>query len=177
MNNKLRFLNYDEVTRMLERHALYNKSNGKEGKQADLSACRIEDFDFSKHDLEDVAHARESIFIRCNFSGCDLYSINFNDSELIEANFRAANLGKADFSYANASNACFDEANLGSAEFARTYLHGATFRNANLGGASFVECDLTNAVFDGADLENASINDNIENGTSWAEVKNHFAFA
>ena len=54
------FLTKDGVLHMLDAHARYLASGGKEGAQADLSLYAIEDFDFSGWDLHDV-HVSHSI--------------------------------------------------------------------------------------------------------------------
>lgn len=166
-----RLLSHDELQRMLEEHARFNATDGREGQQLDLSGYVIEDFDFSTHDVENLIHARGSVFTRCGFRGCDLYHVYFNDSKLIAADFRDAMLAKAEFHGVDASRACFDNAKMGSAEFIEANLSGAAFRNADLYSCIISNCDLTNAVFDDADLGDAAIRDNTESGTSWRNVK------
>lgn len=167
---ELEFLSHDSWHQILAAHNRYTESGGKEGQIADLSAYEIEDFDFSGLDLSSI-NARGSVFTRCRFIGCDLYGVNFNDSSLVSSDFRESNLGKVEFYNVDASGACFDNANMGSAEFYQANLRGATFHGTNLRGSSFSDCDLTNAIFNGANLEYASVTNNKEDRTSWADVK------
>lgn len=155
---------------ILAEHELYKKSEGKQGKQADLGAYIIEDYDFSGLNLSEI-NARGSVFTRCRFIGCDLYGTYFSDSSLVDTDFSDAMLKKAEFYDADASGACFDGAKLIRAEFIGAKLRAATFRNADLHSATISDCDLTSAVFDGAGLEYAALRDNTEDGTSWANVR------
>lgn len=165
---ELRYLTCHELNTILK---TYQTFEGKHEQSSALSSCSIEDFDFSGIDLSGI-FAIGSVFTRCKFVNCDLYGTIFDESKFIDTDFTGANLGKTNFYQVDAKSVCFDSTNCGSAEFDEADLSGATFRNANLGGASFVDCNLTNVVFDGADLKYASIVKNIEEGTSWKNVKN-----
>ena len=145
-------LTKDGVLHMLEAHARYLASEGKEGAQADLSLYAIEDFDFSGWDLQDV-HVSHSILTRCRFVSTTLVGADFDQTRAPGADFHNAILVKAEVYETDLHGACFDGANLARATVVASNLGGATFRHANLLGVTFVECDLRNADFDGANLD------------------------
>ena len=161
------FFTHDKVNGILE---TYQTFEGKHEHNSALSACIVEDFDFSGIELSDIL-AIGSTFIRCKFIGCDLNTANLSKSKFIAADFSRANLCKANFYRVEAKNACFDRTNCGGAEFDEANLSGATFRNVDFGGASFVDCDLSNAIFDGSDLTYVSAGINRLDNTSWLNVK------
>lgn len=165
---KLEFLNHNELDAILK---TYQTFEGKHEQRSALSACIVEDFDFSGIELSDL-FAISSIFIRCKFINSNMYGTVFDESKFIDVNFKGANLGQTNFYQVEAINACFDNTNCGSAEFDEANLSGATFRNANLRNSSFTDCDLSNTVFDGADLKYVSVGKNKEDGTRWQNVKN-----
>lgn len=131
-------LDREELHQILKEHTRYNSSAGKEGQQADLSGYIIENFDFRSYDLENIIHARESIFLNCCFKGCDLYGIYFNGSSLVQADFSNVVLSKSEFHGADASGACFDDAKMTRVEFINTKLCGASFRNSDLHSATIL---------------------------------------
>ena len=147
-NIEIRFLTHRELNSIMK---TYQTFEGKHEHNSALSACIVENYDFSGIDLSDI-FAINSTFVQCKFVGCELYTADLSKSKFIAVDFKNANLHKVEFYRVEAKNACFDDTNCSGAEFARANLSGATFRNANLNGASFVDCDLTNAIFDGAKL-------------------------
>lgn len=164
---EINFLTHAEINAILE---TYQTFEGKHEHNSALSACIIEDFDFSGIDLSDI-FAIGSTFIRCKFIGCDLNTADLSKSKFTETDFSRANLCKANFYRVEAKNACFDNADCGGAEFDEANLSGATFRNVDFGGASFIDCDLSNAIFDGSNLTYVSAGINKLDNTSWLNVK------
>jgi uncharacterized protein YjbI with pentapeptide repeats len=163
-------LDLNELKHILKDHALYNATNGKEGKQADLGSYIIENADFTGINLSSI-NARGSIFKRCSFVDCDMYGAYFNDSSIIESNFRNAVLIKVEFYGVNVIDTCFDNAKMSKVEFIEAELINTTFCNADLHSATISECVLTNVVFDGADFTGAAVTETKEDGTSWINVK------
>ncbi len=140
-------LSHEALRCLLEAHARYIETAGKEGQPADLSSYLITKYDFSGLNLAEI-HAQHTVFDQCRFVGTDLYAADFSYTSAPGADFRNAMLGKAEFYEADMPHACFDGAYLGSANFIRTNLQGAAFRKADLNNTTFDECNLTGAVFD-----------------------------
>ena len=90
---ELRFLNRKQLNSIVESYQTFEE---KLEQRSALSACIVEDFDFSGIDLSNI-FAIGSIFIRCKFIDCELYGAIVDESQFINADFRGANLGKANF--------------------------------------------------------------------------------
>ena len=88
-----KFLTHDELNSIVK---TYRTFEGKHEQSSALSACIVEDFEFSGIDLSGV-FAIGSTFIRCKFINCDLYSTIFDESKFTNVDFRGANLGKVEF--------------------------------------------------------------------------------
>ncbi len=142
-----KFLSHEALHFILEEHTVYVATQGKQGKEADLSLYIIEDYDFSNLNLAGV-HFYASVFIRCQFVNTDLYYTEFDAAKAPCGNFQGAMLAKASFYEADLSDACFDGAKLTSASFLKSDLMRATFRFAEIDSTSFTDSNLTDAVFD-----------------------------
>lgn len=132
---------------MLEGHAQYLATQGKQGEKADLSLYIVEDYDFSGLDLAEV-HFYASVFLRCRFVNTALYYTSFDSTQAPGGDFRGALLAKATFYQADLRGACFDGASLTSASIMESDLTGASFRGAELNSTSFTDSDMTDTVFD-----------------------------
>lgn len=145
-------LSNDDLQRIIAEHQRYKATDGKQGRQADLSVYTIEDFDFSGLDLSEI-HAQSSIFTRCRFIGCDLYAVDFSNSSLRDADFSNSTLAKASFYEVDARGARFDHAKMSQVEFIKSDLRGASFRDADLSSYIISECDTTDTNFEGTPVE------------------------
>ena len=88
-----KFFTHDELNSIMK---IYQTFEEKLEQRSALSACIVEEFDFSGIDLSSI-FAIGSIFIRCKFIDCELYGAIVDESQFINADFRGANLGKANF--------------------------------------------------------------------------------
>jgi hypothetical protein len=123
---------------VLEKHALWLKSNGKEGAKADLRQISLEGDD----------GGRTSFLIgRTALNGVDLK----------QADFRSARLRNVDFTSANLQDTRFDGANLRWAILANTDLRRSSFTRANLQAADLRDANLEGTIFDNADLSGADL--------------------
>jgi uncharacterized protein YjbI with pentapeptide repeats len=156
-------LSHVQLREMLQEHDKGNDSNWEEGEKIDLSGYIIEDFDFSSRSLVCIA-ARYSIFIRCNFSGCDFYGSYFNNSEFIDVDFSDTILVKAELNCIKAKNTRFDRANLFRAELQDVTMVDVSFCDANLDRTFINRPELVRTTFDNAN--NASIDWLESEGTS-----------
>ena len=93
-----------ELKAILEDHKLWNQSDGKQGKCANLRD----------------AHLR----------GANLGGVNLQDADLQDADLRNANLRNANLQYANLQGAYLQNANLQGAYLHGAYLHDANLRGA-----------------------------------------------
>ncbi len=140
-------LSHEALEHMLEEHAKYVATRGRQGKEVGLSLFIVEDYDFSGLDLAQ-AHFYASAFVRCRFVNTDLYYTDFDSAQAPGGDFQGAMLAKATFYQADLRGACFDGASLTSASFLESDLTGATFLGAELNSTSFTGSDMTDTVFD-----------------------------
>jgi uncharacterized protein YjbI with pentapeptide repeats len=102
----------------------------------------------NRADLDKILHLhylwlkKDTIGVKADLSGANLYKAN-----LFGADLRGANLSEANLSGANLS-----EANLSGA-----YLHGANLSNANLSEANLYKANLNGASLHGANLHGANL--------------------
>ena len=106
----------EEIKVVLEQHLLCIRSDGKEGRRADLSKANLSKADLSGADLS-----------RANLSGADLSGADLSKADLSGADLFRADLSKADLSKANLSGADLSKANLSGAD-----LSGADLSKADL---------------------------------------------
>lgn len=94
----------EELKKILNEHKLWLESNGKKGKQADLSHIDLSHVNLSHVDL---SHADLSYIdlSNANLSNMDLTNANLSDANLSFANLSFANLFQTDLTNANLSNA------------------------------------------------------------------------
>ncbi len=122
-------MNSQQLQQILEAHQLWLRSNGKEGKRAELSGAAFNDPTLSP-------------VLECaNFERAGLNGVAFGNSDLTDANFGRAELRRADF---------------GEATLRRTNFREADLQNANLEGAkSLLSTQLAGADVAGAKLPQA----------------------
>ena len=95
-------MNQQELSKILEQHKLWVKSDGKQGKRIALDRLNLRDRDLVGADLRE-ADIRRSDLRNVDFRGADLSGADFEDSIL-----RGANLLGADFTSADLTGAKFD---------------------------------------------------------------------
>lgn len=99
----------EELKKILNEHKLWLESNGKKGKQADLSHIDLSHVNLSHVDLShadlsyiDLSNANLS---NMDLTNANLFYANLSDANLSFANLSFANLFQTDLTNANLSNA------------------------------------------------------------------------
>ncbi len=129
-----------DLDRILQAHALWIESKGKEGQRANLSEAILS--------YANLSGARRNLsggrfFVpEVNLSGADLLGANLTGAMLLKTNLSGAllfdaNLSEAILSYANLSGADLSHANLSGADLREVNLSGAWLFGGNLSGAVF----------------------------------------
>ena len=131
----------DELTRRLERHALWLKTHGRQGDRADFTKVGVPCEDFTGVDLRGALF-RHANLAGARFTGARLDDVDFFGTCLYNADFTDASLVRADFCEAFSRCANFTGADLTDAqatirmsshEKTSTYsVRGATFTGARL---------------------------------------------
>lgn len=141
----------EELKKILNEHKLWLESNGKKGKQADLSHVNLSHVDLSHADLSYI-----------DLSNANLSNMDLTNANLFYANLSDANLSYVDLSNANLSNVNLSHAGLFYTDLSNTDLSGVDLSNtnlsyvnlsfANLSFANLFQTDLTNANLSNAKL-------------------------
>ena len=146
-----------DLEHILEQHRIWLRSDGSEGKRADLCGANLQGAD-----LED-ANLQGAKLLNANLQRADLHYANLQEANLIyanllEASLAGANLQGADLRLANLQGAYLTGAKLQEAWLQEAKLQEADLKNANLQGANLTganlrRADLTGAVFEGGQVE------------------------
>ena len=120
-----------KLNKILDEHKLWLKTNGVEGKRADLSSANLRSADLSYADLSS-ANLRSADLSYADLSYANLRSADLRSADLSSANLRSADLSYADLSSANLRSADLSYANLRSAD-----LRSADLSSANLDYSAF----------------------------------------
>ncbi len=129
---------FDEV---LRQHDAWLKTDGKEGRRANLYGLDLTQIDFTHADLQQ-ANLRGAIL-----DGVDLSGALLNDADLTEASLQGC----------RATGANWLRVNLASATLQRSVLDNINFSFANAIGANFSEASLKGAVLQQVNLREASL--------------------
>jgi uncharacterized protein YjbI with pentapeptide repeats len=146
-----RVITQADLDRILQAHALWLKSEGKEGQQADLNKAFLIGANLGGVFL-DEANLSGANLLGADLSGVVLPGANLSGATLAGANLsgailRDANLSEAMLAKANLSRAQLFNANLNGANLNRANLSGANFELANLSGADLYRANLSGAFF------------------------------
>ena len=145
-------LTKEEITSIISEHALWLKSEKKQGKCAVFSDCIISDFDFR--------------FV--NLSYANFYGTKFIKTNFISSSFNDANFQDAYFNQVNIKNVEMNEANLVNISLRYTILNHSDFSKANLSYADLRGTTMCNVDLSHADLHNSDICDVDFRGVSLA---------
>lgn len=153
-----------DAAALMDAHALFLDTNGKQGKRLDVAAKRIEAADYSGRDLSGARLRRCSLrgsdFSRCRFDMADLSYADLTQCRLEQASMRGVNMRRAVLSRTLAAAASFE---------ALTLVDGRDWP-ANLDGALLHDADLTNVDFTKAILRHADLGGAILQGTVFTGV-------
>jgi uncharacterized protein YjbI with pentapeptide repeats len=154
-----RVITQADLDRIFQAHALWLKSEGKEGQQANLSGAYMPYANLSGANLYEANLSRAWLH-EANLSGADLFMANLSGAKIDKANLSrarlsSANLNRAYIREADLSQARLNGANLSRANLGKSNLSGANLFTANLSGAILNRADLSGAVLKGANLSDA----------------------
>ena len=123
-----------ELEEILRLHEEWRESDGKGGRQADLTGANL---------------------IGADLIGADLIGADLTGANLTGANLTGANLTGAILTGSALKEAILTGSALDDADLRRAILSGSALDYADLTGANLTEADLTNAYLAGADLTRA----------------------
>jgi uncharacterized protein YjbI with pentapeptide repeats len=133
--NKVR-INGEKLSNIIKEHALWLKTNGEQGKQADLSYQTLKFIDFSDCQLN-----------KANFQFANIDHCVFNHAKLVSANFNWATIAATDFKYANMYGAMFNHSSLSQDNFDYADLRFTEFNQGSIASCSFKMCNGQCATF------------------------------
>lgn len=148
-----------EFDRRMSAHAVWLKTQGREGKQASFSYCQfpdglpIENYLFSHVNFSHADLSKLS-FRDCRFAFCDFTESNLNDVKVAgcifskECKLKNVTLDRAKFTgntVVDASDFCpksADDALFQDVAFNRAMMEQAKFHNSEFKNVQFIKCDL-----------------------------------
>lgn len=137
--------------KMPAEHELWLKTNGKEGKQLNLSGK-----DFYKKDLSN------SMMIDVIFDGANMDYVDLSYSNLGFCSFKNASLLSSNIVKTEANDTNFEDAKLNNGNFFRSTFIRTSFNKADLTNTNFSltllkDADFTNAILDKCQFSEASL--------------------
>jgi len=188
-----RVITQADLDKILQAHALWLQSHGKEGKKAelfksDLSGANLKEVNLVYANLQSAklssadltgADLHEAILDYADLSEAGLGGVNLNNASLQGANLSGATLRNADMINANLmegnlSGAFLGGANLSWAFLWKANLRGAILRMANLKGAKLLGSDISKADLSWANLDGTYFEPSIlkiSDLSKWRQVK------
>ena len=118
-----------ELKEILEQHKLWIKTNGAEGKHANLTGANLEGANLEGANLEG-AYLEGAYLWYANLTHANLTHANLTRASLYGANLYGANLEDADFTDADLTNANFTDADLTGARISGARISGASLTGA-----------------------------------------------
>jgi uncharacterized protein YjbI with pentapeptide repeats len=160
---EVRIFTLSKLAKILQAHALWLASKGKEGQQADLSGVCLEKVNLSWKPLNKAilskAWIEKTDLSQAWLEGADLSGARLEEVNLSGASLKKANLGGARLEMVNLSNASLSGANLSEAKITNCDLSGASLTKANLSNASLHGQKLSGVALSGADLSGAKLDE------------------
>lgn len=130
-----------KLSNIIKEHALWLKTNGAKGKQADLSHQTLTFIDFSDCQLN-----------KANFQFATIDHCVFNHAKLVRADFNRATIDATDFMYANMYEAMFNHSSLSQDNFDYADLRFTNFYQMSIASCSFKMCNGQCASFKNSKL-------------------------
>ena len=175
----------DSMTqRILDAHARWVLSNGKQGARCNLRLAELTDIDLRGSNLFGAVFAGADlsnsdlagvIAEKSVLSGIDLRDSNLSNaylraSDLSEANLEGTSLLNAQLEDAYALSADFSYADLTGTKSSGAYLYGTNLTNADMSSANLENANLEHALLVGAKLRDAKLNAANLNGAEIAQA-------
>jgi uncharacterized protein YjbI with pentapeptide repeats len=129
------------ITEVLESHALWLRSNGRDGARANLRGMNLEG--------AEGGHG-EVLVGRVVLAGVDLRQADLRETKLRSIDWTGANLEDVRFDRSNLRWGVLANADLGHANFTGANLQSADLKGADLDQVNFTATDLTGADLTGA---------------------------
>jgi uncharacterized protein YjbI with pentapeptide repeats len=129
------------ITEVLQRHALWLSSNGKDGARADLRGMNLE---------APVGGYGEVLVGRVVLAGVDLRQADLRETKLRNIDFTGADLQDVRFDRSNLRWGVLANADLRRANFTGANLQSADLKGADLDQVNFTATDLTGTDLTGA---------------------------
>lgn len=131
----------EELKKILLQHKRWLETDGRHGKQADLSHAILVNVNLNEALLD------RAILTEVNLHEANLHGIQLNEAKLNKADLRGAILSEANLHHADLSDADLSGANLRSANFQAANLSRAKFVMAYLEKADFQDASYTTQQF------------------------------
>jgi hypothetical protein len=126
-----------ELKEILEQHKLWIKTNGAEGKRANLTGANLTGANLTGADLTGAKLTGADLG-SANLHRANLCGANLTDAYLYGANLEGANLECANLECANLTDANLTDANLTGANLRGAYLRDANLTNTILPDISWI---------------------------------------
>ncbi len=149
-------LDNNSLKSIIQDHQLWLKTNGKQGRKADLSHTDLEGVNLNKAILQG-AILNNSDLAETNLSKANLKGSNLQVANMHQADLQGANLSKADLQWTHLIDANLKHANATQANLKKANLRHANLQKANLYGAMLDHTILEDAVLQEADLYKANL--------------------
>ncbi len=151
----------EDLDQILLAHSLWLRSDGRKGRQADMSAADLSGTVLSEKNLLMAklsrARLKGATLVLIDLSQADLFRADLSDADLSGADLLLANFSQADLSGADLSVADLSGANLSQAKLTGASLPQADLSRANLSGADLSGADLSGSNLNRADLSHANL--------------------
>lgn len=145
-------LTNQELDAILEAHVEWVVSDHRNGQQADLSACRLQDVELAGRNLSYVS-----------LQGADLSGKDLSRTVLDRADLTGANLTGAKLTGAKCRSTKLQDANLDRIEATQADFFGANLSGMQARGADFEKCNFSYAILSDARLlESSAVSANFQ---------------
>lgn len=147
----LRHLTPDAVQHILQEHALWLSSGGRNGRRANFRNANLRGVNLSQAHLAE-ASLRGADLSGSNLSGSDLHGADLSEAFLSHADLRSTNLTAAIVTHVDMRTAAFEGAVMQGAD-----LSGSSLAGANLAGLDFAGAVMQDTDLNGANLSQANL--------------------
>lgn len=154
--NNQRHYEPSDIQHILQEHANWLASGGKDGRRANFRNANLQGFDLSSAQLAEASF-RGANLVGANLSGSDLRGADLSEAVLESANLGNANLATAILARADLRTTDLTGADLQSADLSSALMLGANLSGLNLSAAILQETNLQSANLSQAILQQANL--------------------
>lgn len=152
----LRHLTPDAIQHILQEHALWLSSSGRNGRRANFRSANLRGMDLSQSHLAE-ASLRGADLSGANLSGSDLHGADLSEAFLSHADLRNTNLTAAILTRVDMRTAAFEGAVMQAADLSTSSLAGANLAGLDFSGAVMQDTDLNGANLSQANLSGTNL--------------------